>query len=173
MASNVYDIDWKNAGKNLLYNRWRRNNSGNKSILLVIIESVMASIQVLQDKLFSLQQETTVFLSYTGQHLALEALLNDNYDNVQRRIYIQENNTAPVEPIELALTSEASQNPIEFGLSGEVAIAPIDLGLSTENFTFANFSIIYPSTVFINESEARGKLANYVLAAKNYDFIQI
>ena len=166
---NIFDIDWSNVGKNLMFWRWRRNASGDDSMLLAYIRSVMASIQVLSNKLLSLRNETFDFLQYTGQDKVLEELLNDTFDSVQRRIYITENDIGQLDALQIGLSNETVPSDVAIGLSGETITVPIVLGLSNEALQGNNFTIHIPVVVVFNLAELTALVKNYSLAAKNFN----
>lgn len=167
----IYNITWANVGRNLLFWRWRRDKDGNKSKLMAYIESVMSSVQVLSSKLDTLDDETNDFLQYTGQHKVLEELLNNKYDEVQRRIYITENDIAGIDPVVMYLSGEAAAQPVVMYLSGEAAPVPVAMYLSTESLINNNFTINIPLAVIYTEATLRSQLDNYVLAGKNYNIV--
>lgn len=161
--ANIYDINWKNVGKNLLFWRWRTTR------LVAFIDSIMSSVQVLSDKLFNLDAETRDFLQYTGQHKVLEEYLNDKYDSVQRRIYITENNIGSIDPIQMGLSGESVPEDVEIGLSGESVTVPLVIALSNEVLQANNFTINIPIAVLYVESTLTAQVNNYVLAGKQYN----
>lgn len=167
----IYNINWRNVGKNLLFWRWRKNASEKKSILLALIEAIMSSIQILSDKLNTLDDVTDDFLKYTGQHKILEEYLNDKYDEVQRRIYITENNIANLDPVVMGLSGETVAQPVVMGLSGETVAVPVVMGLSGETLIQNNFTVNIPTSIIYNESTLRTQLNKYVMAGKNYNIV--
>lgn len=167
----IYNIDWQNVGRNLTFWRWRKTTDDQDAKLSANVRSVMASFQVLGDKLNTLDDETVDFLQYTGQHKVLEEFLNDKYDEVQRRIYITENDIEQLDPIKIGLSGETVPQDIEIGLSGESVLVPIKIGLSGEILLDNNFTIHIPISVIYDDPTIRSQLSNYVLAGKQYNIV--
>lgn len=161
----IYNINWRNAAQNLMFWRWRT------PIFVAYLSSIMDSVQVLSDKLNTLDDDTIDFLQYTGQHKILEELLNDKYDSVQRRIYIVENNIGKLDPIAIGLSGETVPEDIEIGLSGEVVTIPVAIALSNEVLQDDHFTIHIPIAVLYTESTLRAQVDNYALAGKQYNIV--
>jgi len=64
--------------------------TGTPSRHLDWIKSLLAPLQSLHERFFSKSQETLYIMSITGQVIYLERYLNDLFDNVERRIYIDD-----------------------------------------------------------------------------------
>lgn len=165
----IYDIKWNNVGRNIMFWRWRRTKAGDKSKMMGLVDSVMSSFQVLGDKLNTLDDETNDFLKYTGQHKVLEEFLNDKYDEIQRRIYITENNIANLDPVAMGISSDTIDQPVVMGITGDVVAVPVSMALSTESLVDNNFTVYFPLAVIYDESTVRYQLNNYVLAGKSYN----
>lgn len=168
---NIYDINWKNVGRNLLFWRWRRTNNGSESKLLAYINSIMYSIQVLSNKLLNLQQETVDFLQYTGQHKILEEYLNDKYDVTLRRIYIVENDIEQFDPVIMGLAGEIVPSPVVIGITSDTVTIPIVMALAGEVLVDNNFTVYIPIAIVYDENTLRAQLNNYVLAGKTYNIL--
>ena len=163
--ANIFEIDWDNVIENLTPHFWRTSK------LLAYLRSMIQPVQDISDDLLDLQNETTAFLSYTGQHLALEAYLNDTYDITLRRIFITENDIAAVDPISIYLSGESTSAPLELYLSGEAAIAPVGIYLSDEGVVSDNFTVHLPSAIVYDADTITAQLRNYVEASKNWDIV--
>ena len=169
--ANIYDINWFNVGRNLTFWRWRNTGGGVDAKLSAYIRSVMASVQVLGQKLFDLNSETVDFLQYTGQHKVLEEFLNDKYDSVQRRIFIVENNIAQFDPIAIGISGEAVDILLVLGITGDTVTTPVAIALSTEVLQDSNFTINIPTSVIFNQNTLQAQLRSYVLAGKIYNIV--
>lgn len=167
----IYNIIWHNVSKNLTFWRWRRTVDESDSKLYLYIKSIMSSVQVLSDKLNTLDDDTLDFLKYNGQHKVLEEYLNDKYDEVQRQIYITENNIAQLDPVSMGLSGETVSSEVEIGLSGETVTVPVSMALSGEVLQDNNFTINIPVTVIFDTNVLAAQLSNYVLAGKEYNIV--
>jgi hypothetical protein len=167
----IYNIDWSNVGRNLLFWRWRRDKNGNRAKLMANLDSIMASVQVTSNKLNTLDDETDDFLQYTGQHKVLEEFLNNKYDIVQRRIFITENDIAGLDPVVMGISGETVSQPVVMGLSGETVAVPVSMAVSLEALQDNNFTVNIPNAVTYDEPTLRAQLDNYVLAGKQYNIV--
>jgi hypothetical protein len=170
--ANIFENNFFNLGVNLIPWFWRKTKTGGENPLVALVRSVLKPLQTLVDSLDTFQQTITTRLSYTGQHLSLEAYLNDNYDNDLRRIFITENNI-PVQilDIDLYLSGEVDPSEISIYLSGESALQDFSLYLSGELPEIFPFTINIPSAIIFDESVVRGQLSRYIISGSNYNIL--
>lgn len=160
----IYAIDYSKVTQRLTPWFWRY------PVFLSYLNAIMAPLQT--DNAIMASFTTLVWnkLQYTGQHLALEELLNDAYDNVSRRIFIDENNVTS-QSIDLYKSGETDPSPISLYKSGEANPSPISLYKSTEGTGGFNFTVNIPVSIAYNEDVLRSQLDFFVLAGKNYNIV--
>ena len=170
--ANVFKNNFLNLGTNLVPWFWRKTKSGGENPLIALVRSVLKPLQTLGDSLDTFQNDITTQLSYTGQHLALEAYLNDNYDNDLRRIFITENNVSvQVLSIDLYLDGETDPSPLSIYLDGESSPQNFSLYLDEEQLNLFTFTVNIPNDIVYDENFVRGQLSRYVIAGSNYEIV--
>lgn len=114
-------------------------------------------------------------LSYTGQVLSLEKLLNDNFDNTQRRITIECLDALPIEGIDIYLDLEIDPSENDFYLDSETNPNPISLFLDGENpqENNFNFNVNVPADIAQSDLIIRALLDIYVVSGQNYQIIRL
>jgi len=169
----IYSIYWNNVVENLTPSFWRKTKAGLEAEILPNLRSVIKPIQDLSDTLLSFQQNTVRYLDYTGQHLALEAYLNDTYDVADRRIFITENNVINgATTVDLYLQSEVDPTPLSIYRQGETAPVPFSLYLQGETvFGLYNFTINIPLAVAFDSDVVTKQVKRYSEAAKTFNII--
>lgn len=134
------------------------------------LEGLASGLNYFNASLYSKFTEVNNYLSYTPQHLSLEKLLNDRYDNTLRRIYISENNTVGNITNDWYLDPENDNENKTWYLDPvndfENKIWFLETVLNNE----FNFTVFYPNSLTLNESEVYQLLKNYVIAGKEFDF---
>lgn len=141
-----------------------------KPIFLSYLTAALTPLQNDNNAFFAFVTAVWNDLQYTGQHLALEALLNDLYDDTLRRIFIDENDIT-FEAVDLYLDGETDPTPISLYLDGEVNPAPVSLGLDGEGQGGDNFTVNIPTSINFNENTLRSQLDFFVVAGKNYNIV--
>ena len=132
----------------------------------------------LKSLLFPLNEKHQEFLSYvddkryeldfTGQVISLERLLNDKYDNVDRRIFISQEKADEVfffDDDDLNPANEIflfDDNNVNVGSENAFFFFSDSSGLLTD------FIVNIPNTVVFSESELRVLVNKYKLAGKNF-----
>jgi hypothetical protein len=169
----IFNINWFNVVENLTPSFWRETKTGLEAKIIPYLRSVVAPIQELSDDLNLFQTQTMTFLDYTGQHLALENYLNDNYDNTQRRIFINENNIVTgATLIDLYLQGETDPSPQDIYLQGEPSGTPFSLYLQGEVIgAIYNFTINIPVTISFDSTVVTRQVKNYSEAAKTFNIV--
>jgi len=169
----IFNIHWNNVVENLTPSFWRKTKTDTEAKIIAYLRSIIAPMQGLSDILLELQQKTTRFLDYNGQHLALENYLNDNYDVVDRRIFITENNIVnSVANIDLYLQPETDPTPVSVYLQSEVNPIPFAFHLQGETPVIQyNFTINIPLSVTFDAIVVTRQVKNYSEAAKTFNII--
>jgi hypothetical protein len=169
----IFTINWFNVVENLTPDYWRKTKAGLEAKIIANLRSIIKPIQELSDNLEAYQFQTMQFLDYTGQNIALENLLNDNYDNLQRRIFITENNvTNQAVIIDIYLQGESDPSPTSIYLQGEVSPTPFSFYLQGEVIqTLYNFTINIPSSISFDTNLVTRQVKNYSESAKTFNII--
>lgn len=167
--SSIYTINFSKLAQRIVPWFWR------KDILCSYLTVALSPLQTDNSEAMEYITDTWNKLSYTGQHLALEEFLNDNYDNADRRIYISENNIYATS-IDMYKDGETDPSPIDFYKDGETIESSISLYLDSEIVDESgggsyNFIVHIPSDVSYDENVLRKQLDYYVLADKNYNIV--
>jgi len=160
----IYQIDFSKVSERLTPFFWR------KPIYLSYLKAALAPLQTDNGEFFSFVSATWTKLQYTGQHLALEEYLNDNYDDTLRRIFITENDLT-FDRLDLYKQGETDPTPLSLYKQGEISPAPISLYKSSEGLGGDNFTVNIPVSITFNEDILRSQLDFYVIAGKNYNIV--
>ena len=133
------------------------------------LKTIASSLSNGQAAIVSQATQQKNFLDYTGQHLSLVKLLNDNYDNTLRRITITENDVVGVAGEVWYLTDETDPENKVWYISGETDPAGKVWYVVADSANDVNFTINIPLAVSFVEEELRALIDNYVIATKIYD----
>jgi len=114
-----------------------------QSKVIAYLTALLKPLQTLQDAFVIWQTGIKYDVSITNQVIYLEKLLNDKFDNIQRRIYIEDATSFTVN--ETRMKSENAESS-EFRMKGETASAMI-LRMKSETDTEADFIVKKPSSV--------------------------
>jgi len=165
-----YNISIENIYTRLMPYFYLRDESNVARIKFVeLLKLIASSLQVTQQGIFYKCQSVSTFLSYTGNHMSLEAYLNDTYDATLRRITITENN---VSQATAEVWYRASETDTEVKVWYTAAESDPDTKIwfkAEESGGGFNFTINMPLSVVFTEDVLRAQLKNYVLAGKRYD----
>jgi len=159
-----YKVDFQNFSTNAL--AWFYRFEWLKDFIF----SIIAPLQDINDEFYARMVTVNNYLSYTSNHLAMEELLNDNYDLDLRRIYITENNITG-QLIDIYQEAETTPLPVSIYKQGEVNPIPIvtykqsELPVSLYDFTInIPISITYDSDIF-------DKLVTSYVDTKTYNVV--
>lgn len=175
-CENRLTIDFDELAKQLLPFFWRDTikTDAEKIIWLSYYCSFFSALNYSGDDLLRFCEEIRTRLGYTGQHLALEELLNDNYDPDERRIYIEELNNPYSEGTSLPLNNEPNpHSKILIPLNNEPQDADFFLPTNDEindpdNIYFISFIIWIPLAITITEELVNALVAIYAIAPKRW-----
>ena len=103
-----------------------------KAKLIALLDSMTHPLRWLQSKFATYRESVTYRLSITSQVCYLQKLLNDRYDNTDRRIYISDGNQVsetyiylPAEDIPVYIYSVNEQQPHHIYLEDEIGRAHV------------------------------------------------
>jgi hypothetical protein len=169
----IFNINWNNVVENLIPSFWRETKTGLEARVLPYLRSIIKPLQDLSDVLYLLEINTKAFLDYTGQDLALENYLNDNYDNTQRRIFITENNVINgTQTVDIYLQGESDPSPTSVYLQVESGGIPFSLYLAGEAVSPSyNFTINIPSSISFDSTLITRQIKNYSEASRVFNII--
>jgi hypothetical protein len=131
--------------------------------VIAFVNVIVSPIVAIYNKLLSFRDSILYKLTITPQVCKLEKMLNDRYDNGDRRIYIVDGSeylplflfTKPeLQPVFIYRKSETSKPKTFLNLKGEVS-----------QFTF-DFVVFVPVDVSFDENEMSALLNYYKLATK-------
>lgn len=160
----IYSIDFSKVSQRLCPWFWR------KPVFLSYINAALAPLQTDNTEMFSFVNTVWTKLAYTGQHLAVEEFLNDNYDDSLRRIFITENNIV-FDSVDLYEDGETDPSPLSLYEDGETDPAPISFYQDGEGTGGDNFTINIPTGVSYDETLLRNQVDFYLVAGKSYNIV--
>ena len=144
-----------------------------KQSFINLAEVFFNSLQHSNDSLIALCDFIRDRLSFTGQVLSLEILLNNKFDNAQRRISILCLQNNFVEGLDIYNNAEVDPTPVTLYNNSESNPTPITLWNNDEvqdpNSLFGkNFSVQVPTDVPSSDDLITALLDLYVIAPQNY-----
>lgn len=122
-------------------------------------------IETLQYEFHNFFDQVKYDLSFNGQVIYLEHILNDSFDSVDRQIYISDGTENPL--VYIFNNSEPNEDVI-IGNTSEVAIPPVYLYNSSEFEIEVDFIVNVPNTITINENLLKSIVNKYRIAPKRY-----
>lgn len=130
------------------------------------LQALFAPLRTLYT-LFNGRRVTNLYtLSITPQVCYLEKMLNDRYDDTERRIYITDGERVP----DVYIYLEDEQKPLYIYLDSEAS--PVYIYTKAERETGeSDFVVHVPSTIIYNDNEMRALLDSYKLASKRYNIV--
>lgn len=135
---------------------------------LKLIKSLLQPTKLLYDDFISYRETTLYYMSFTGQVISLEHLLNDQYDNTDRDIYIVD--TADI--VYVYFWNVLENRPNHYLYNKSESKPPLYLKNRDEYISYVHFIIMIPSDVVFNEDSLRALVNRYKIAGKKYS-IQI
>jgi hypothetical protein len=174
-CENRHGIIYEEIAEKLLFHRWRKNIDGTiKVVFLNYYFCMFSAIEYSNDSLVEFCEQSRLRLNYTGQHLALEELLNDTYDNILRRIFITEVNNSQIDGHNVALNNVFNPfSTVNIGLNNEINDLPTDVGLNSEladseSILFVSFIINIPIDILVTDELISALVAVYAIAGKQW-----
>jgi hypothetical protein len=137
------------------------------------VRAGITSFQTAADTNSDFTDKISDLLKYTGQHTALEEMLNDKYDDTLRLIYIDENDNILFLGVDIPLNGETITDQLDLAVNADTPLVPtVDIGVNADTGVAVvgyNFTVFVPVAVTYVEAEMRKNLDNYVEATKRYD----
>ena len=154
-----YDVNIKRFALLLLPIGWR------KPLFRAIVYAMTAPLHHLHARFMAFRRTTDYRLTHNGQVCYLRAVLNDQFDPVERRIKITEDNMS-TDPMLLWIRSADRAIPLPLRQSGEAVIIP-RRGFSAGNAV--DFVVEVPLSVgAIDEARLGEVVKTYKLASRRF-----
>lgn len=154
----IYDVDYKKLAL-LLLPTFLRN-----SVLSAFLHAAVAPLSELHTRFLKFIEEKNVRLFHNGQVCYLRAILNDKFDNEQRRIYID--NAIPTEGTILYVREKYMSVLIPLHSGTALKLSRRGYG----GIDGLDFTVVIPVALYniISESELKALVNIYKLASKRY-----
>lgn len=157
---NIYTIDLEKLAHWVVPHRWRF------PVTLVWVKSMTVNFTDLYNRFLLYRKRKKYDLYITPQICFLEKALNDKYDYLQRRIYIQDGNDR--DPIHLYRREELK--PVYLFKRSEDK--PVYLRRRIETAEFGvDFTVNVPSDILFDPAEMRTYLTGYKLTTKTFEIV--
>lgn len=132
--------------------------------MIDMFKSMLEPVESINVKFVAKTEEVDYFLQFNGQTIYLEHYLNDQYDNILRRIFIE--NTATTNRVTIYFKSEG-QAPTNIFFKSE-SQPPAYLRWRSEPVTSNDFIVWVPSDITYDETVMRSQIDLYRIAGKLY-----
>lgn len=157
MSVKIYDIDYRKLV------RWMTPHALRQAAMLSWVYGITSAVVTVYQLFLRYRTAKLYQLSITPQVCYLEKMLNDRFDNTERRIYIDDGIT--YDPPYLYLDSE--EKPIWLYTSGEPVLFIYTDG-ETVGTSSDDFVVYVPGVLSFNNDEMKALLNAYKLAGKRY-----
>jgi hypothetical protein len=154
----MFSLNFKDIGVKLLPPVLKKER------MIALVSVCLHPLKYVNDLLNALRDEKNYFLRFNGQIIYLEHFLNDQYDPVYRRIYIED--VANLEPIYLYNNAE-ERTPVYLHNKEEGA-DPVYMINRREYILEFEYIVKVPNDLVFNEIEMRSKINRYNIAGKRY-----
>jgi hypothetical protein len=139
-----------------------------QSRLLAFLNALLAPLQEVNQRFIDLVGVLFYKTSFNGQVIYLEHLINDAYDNEQRRCYIDDPSGILQQPLYVYHKYEGQIDPVIY-TKAENGTQPIIYG-ETEDDLLPDFIVYMPADAYtsLNEPNLRAIINQYRIAGKRY-----
>lgn len=141
------------------------NKERRKPRILAEVDALIAPLVDLYNRFQQLVTEAQFYLSYNGQQLSIEWLLNDVWPLAGGGIFIETVN-ANIQPL-FGSNKEDQQPPI-YVSNKEDNMPPLFISNLEDYFTQYDFIVWVPATLVFDESKMKTLINRYKLAGKRY-----
>lgn len=131
---------------------------------IALLQTALKPLSTINQEFKSKTDDITYFLQFNGQTIYLEHYLNDQYDDVLQRIYIE--NTSGSNRVTLYFKSEGQASTFVYFKSE--AQPPLYLRWKSEPVTGVDFIVWVPVDVTFDEIVMRAQIDKYRQAGKTY-----
>jgi hypothetical protein len=135
-----------------------------------LLRAFTKALQTVNDNFIAFVQQTFYKVSFTGQVVYLEHILNDRYDNALRRIYIADGLALPLPPY---LYNKVEERPLTIFNKAEGEPTQVYLRNKVE-YESENDFIVYVPNDILNpalEKSIRSLVRVYKIAGKRFSVI--
>lgn len=159
-----YIIGFLTLIKNLLPPKLRQGKMG------AFLEALIKPLQTLNDRFNAFVQQTFYNVSFTGQVIYLERILNDRYDDSLRRIYIEDGLQLGLPPY---LYNKVEQRPLYIFNKSEAATPEFYINNKSEFFAENDFIVYVPNAILTPalEKAIRSLVKIYKIAGKRFSVV--
>lgn len=134
--------------------------------IMAIIQIIAGPIENVNSNLITFYNVIKYRLIWNGQVIMLEHFLNDQYDPVNRQIYIED----AVSPEPIFIFNQIEQNEDSFAFNNAENEQPLYL-YNVQETNQSRFIIHFPFGVTYNEDIVRAQLKRYVLPTMYYQIV--
>lgn len=160
----IYKYDLPKLIRRLTPPRWRNPFNLNW------YETLLSGINYSQTRFNAYKDQALIELSYNGQTLYLEKMLNDIFDHDQRRILIQHEEDNSVFWY-LEGEGQAPKYLYTEGETGATVSYLYNEGENTSDLSGVDFRVKAPISLSSQEARMKSEIQKYKLAGKQYDII--
>lgn len=151
----MYQIDWNKLIEHTLPYLLRKVKQ------VAWLYTLIKPVRWLHDEFLAYRTQTRIDLLYTSQVIYLEKLLNDRFDETQRRIYIDD-----VERTTVYIGRNSDPDPLYVGKKDELPY--VYVGRSEDYESEHDYRINVPDALPVNEVLIRALVDRYNQAGKAY-----
>lgn len=157
MNDNIYNVDWRKLARDLTPPALR------KPRFMALIYALRSAINDLHTRLVYYRVGVIYRLGITGQVALLERALNDRYDFLQRRIFLEEGAQADAMP----LFQKGENKPVRIYRRAEGHPLVLYTKAETSQFS-ADFIVVMPAGLQFDANEVTAFVDTYKLASKTF-----
>ena len=132
--------------------------------LIALLGAVLKPFKDVNDEFVTLSNDTKYLLQFNGQTIYLEHYLNDQHDEVLRRIYIV--TVSEVNRVAIYFKTEG-QAPLYIYRKSELE-TPVYIRRKTEAVSTTDFIVYVPSDITFDETAMRAQIDQFKQAGKTY-----
>ncbi|WP_107039978.1 hypothetical protein [Brumimicrobium mesophilum] len=136
-----------------------------KVFTLAFFKACASPLVVSFSTFYQFYEDKKYELLFNGQVIYLEHLLNDQFDNINRGIYITD---APQQADQIVLYNENENNEETVIFNIPENEPPIVTYNYSEMLAWPDFIVNIPSSVVFNQTQLKAYVNKYKLAGKNY-----
>jgi len=136
-----------------------------KAFTMEFLKMVMSPLVVSYAQFYQYVNEKEYELIFNGQVIYMEHLLNDQFDNINRGIYITD---APQQQNQVTFFNENENNEETVIYNESEGEQPIVVYNYDEVISWPDFIVNVPASVVFDENRLKGYLNKYKLGGKNY-----
>lgn len=137
--------------------------------ILAYLKFISTPFKRLLNEFYEFTNKVKYEVSFNGQVIYLEHILNDTFDNVNRGIYI----TDADQEDQVFLFNQAEQNEKTYLYNISESGPETYLYNQSESLSWPNFIVNVPSGVTYDENQMKALINKYKLAGKKYKIVVV